>query len=563
MTKLTALHRRLAQLRRRRRWVRWGTGYSALAVAVMWILAALFLSDWLLHMTATQRGIALVIALGALVWAFFRYTRPWLGHRETELDIALLVEHRHEIDTDLVAAIQFEKPEARGWGSVQLEERVIDHTAELGSHLDVSHDISTKDLNRRAAIMALSAMLLAATAWLFPEYATTFLNRLLFGAHHYPTKTAIESLAINGHKVDLAAWRPAPVTCPYGQPVRFEVTCSGELPAAGHASLKSLRGGLRTDVALEAKAKEKGVYHGALPRLVDSVNYQIFVGDAWTDSAKLLVVPLPLIDVQLEVIPPGYARGDETAAAGATGLRYISVIEGSQIVVRISSDTPLKEATLSIDEKPHKMVRDSSRSSDDGTDRWILKPDGTPLEAVVEPIRYSIQVTDTHNLQLERPIQGVIRIKADLRPRIAGSVITHFVLPTARPSIAFKAADDYGLAKISVIPEVVHADGSTEAKPEVVIFEIPKGQAPSREMQDRYKLDLSPLKTVKGDQVKLTLQAADFRGKQPGKVTASEAIVLQVTDEQGILAAMSETDRESVRQLQNMIQRQIDVGEKR
>jgi hypothetical protein len=560
MTKLSALHKRLAELRRRRRLIRWGTGYAAMAVALVWILAGLFVADWLLEMNSTQRGVAIILALGTLVWAFQRYTRPWLGHRETELDIALLVEKKHAIDTDLVAALQFERPEAQRWGSVQLEEQVIDYTSQVGTHLDVRHDISKGDLNRRAATLALSAMVLAVIAWLFPEYMAAFLDRLLLRNRHYPSQTAIQSVLINGHKVDIHAWRPQPVMCPYGQPVRFEVTCSGDLPPAGHASLKSTRGGLQTSVTLEATNKPQGTYRGTLPRLVDSVNYQLFLGDAWTDPAKLMVVPLPSVDVELEVTPPSYAHVDRTAATGTTGLRYVSVIEGSRVTARIVSDSPLRDATFSVDDKPLAMVSDGSKPSQNGEQRWVLKPEKTPLESVAEPIRYSIQVTDMHNLRLERPIQGVIRIKADLRPRVTGSLLTRFVLPTARPTIVYKAADDYGLAKLSIIPEVVHENGTTETAPEVVIFER-KDSTPRRDLQDRYRLDLTPLKTVKGDQIKLTLQAVDYRGSQPGKATSSEPLVLQVTDEQGILAAMAETDKESARQLQNMIQRQIDVGE--
>ena len=41
----------------------------------------------------------------------------------------------------------------------------------------------------------------------------------------------------------------------------------------------------------------------------------------------------------------------------------------------------------------------------------------------------------------------------------------------------------------------------------------------------------------------------------------SEPLVFQVTDKQGILAAMSDTDRESARQLETMIDGQVDVGE--
>lgn len=559
MTKLATLHQCLAALRRRRRMVRVTTGLAALTIALVWILVALFLVDWLLHMTQLQRAIALLFALGALVWAFMRYSLPWLTYRETELDVALLVEREHQIDSDLVAALQFEQPEARRWGSAQLEDQVIDYTAQIGSGLDVSHDVPRKDLTRRAKMLALMGLFLAILIWQFPDYARVFLQRLLLGNRHYPTRTSIGSVVVNGHPVDLTARQQQVIACPYGQSVRFEVTCSGDLPTTGHAALRSERGALQTNVNLDPTAAKPGAYLGVLPRLADSASYQLYLGDAWTPPARLLVVPLPTIDVQMIVTPPEYARNDKDTSAGTTGLRYISVIEGSQVVVRLTSDKPLREATFSIDEKPHKMTSDPAESKEN---RWNLQPSGTPLEAVAEPIRYTIQVTDAHGLQLEKPIQGIIRIKPDLRPRIAGSLITRHVLPTAQPSISFSASDDYGLARIAILPEVLHADGTTETREEIVIYETPKGQTPKQSLEDRFHVDLAPLKAVKGDQIKLTLQALDDRGPRPGKSSSGEPLVLQVTDEQGILAAMSETDRESARQLQTMIERQIDVGER-
>jgi hypothetical protein len=561
MTKLATLHHRLATLRRRRRLVRVGAGLAAVGIALLWGLIALFLVDWLLHMTQAQRGLAMAIAAGGVVWALRRYAWPWLSYRETELDVALLVERQHQIDSDLVAALQFERPEAREWGSPQLEDQVIDYTADIGTRLDVRHDVPRKDLNRRAMMLAAMAVLFAGLMWLFPEYAVVFFNRLLLGNRHYPTRTTIETVAINGHAVDLTARRLQVITCPYGQPVRFEATCSGELPATGHATLRAERGGLQTTVSLESTAQKQGLYLGLLPRLVDTVSYQLYLGDAWTPTGRLLVVPLPMIDVQMEITPPDYARnGDKPAQT--TGLRHISVIEGSRVVVRMTSDASLREATFSIDDKPYAMACDASAPSKPGEDRWILDPANTPLDNVAEPIRYTIQVTDSHDLQLERPIQGVIRIQPDLKPRVVGSMVTRHVLPTARPTITYNASDDYGLARLAILPEVVHADGTTEPRGEIVIYQSPKGQTPQKELKDRFRIDLTPLEAVKGDQVKLTLQAVDFRGKRPGGETASEPLVLEVTDEQGILAAMAETDRESARQLQTMIERQIDVGGK-
>jgi len=88
------------RLKRRRRNVRWGTGYTALAIAVLWVLIAAFLVDWSLQTNRPQRVVLLVICAGVLIWAFRRFTRPWLGAHESELDVALLVEQYEHIDTD-------------------------------------------------------------------------------------------------------------------------------------------------------------------------------------------------------------------------------------------------------------------------------------------------------------------------------------------------------------------------------------------------------------------------------------------------------------------------------
>ena len=50
------------------------------------------------------------------MWAYWRFARPLLKRRETDLDMALMVERQQGIDSDLVAAIQFENPKRRSGG---------------------------------------------------------------------------------------------------------------------------------------------------------------------------------------------------------------------------------------------------------------------------------------------------------------------------------------------------------------------------------------------------------------------------------------------------------------
>jgi len=574
VTKLRKLRKRLKRLRRRRRRVRWGTGYSALGLALLWVLAAAFLADWWLELNRLQRLVAMAMGAAAFFWAFRRYTRPWLGQRETELDVALLVQRQQRIDSDLVAALQFESPQAPQWGSVQLEQKVVDQVGEMGGRLDVMQGFSRRELGRRTIALAATSVVLALGIWQFPDYAATFLNRFfLFGPQHYPTRTVIESVRINGRPVRMSGWRPEVAKSPYGRAVRFEVTCSGRLPPAGRVDLKTDRGvsmsvGLSASGGTSAAKRGRAAYVGELPRLVEAVDYRIYLGDAWTDAARLDVVPLPAIDVELEVTPPRYAAAGDASAHTSTGLRQISVIEGSRVRVRIACDKRLDRATLVIDGQAHEMQRDESvvappHQGAGDSERWTLRPDDTPLASVVAPVRYEIRAVDVDDLEPEAAIEGVIRIKADHAPRIAASAVTEFVLPTAKPRIAYEASDDFGLARVVILPEVTHEDGRVEPLDEVVVYELAEPDAPPRDAQDHYPLDLATLSLAKGDRLSIVLQAVDYRGPgREGKATRTEPLVFQVTDERGILAAMAEADRESAERLKTMIQRQIEVGER-
>src|SRR5687767_452153 len=121
MSKLVPLKSRLAELKQRRWWLRFGAAASGLLLAVALALAAMWLIDWLFELDRALRLLMLAAAGGCLAWTWKRFVKPLLGWEESELDMALLVERQQEIDSDLVAALQFESPTAARWGSTQLE----------------------------------------------------------------------------------------------------------------------------------------------------------------------------------------------------------------------------------------------------------------------------------------------------------------------------------------------------------------------------------------------------------------------------------------------------------
>jgi hypothetical protein len=555
MKQLDTLRVRLRRLRRRRQRLRWLGASSALAAGLLATLLVVLLVDWALDMSRVQRVLALAVGAAAMIGIVRRYSLPLLGQRESDLDMALLVERQEHIDTDLVAALQFESPEARRWGSTQLQQAVVDRVAAAQGRIDVFAGLSQRQAARRSVLVLLLAGVWLGLLWFLPQHLGAFGDRLLLGMRHYPSNTRIEAIAVNGVEINPLDPARTPVTVAYAAPVQFQVRCSGILPREGEARIEAAAG-QQTVVALGANASRRGVFAGELSSLTTAADYRLLVGDARTEAGRLLIVPLPTADVQLEVVPPAYAP----AAAGGrmpAGQRQVSVVEGSRVIVRLKAGKPLRGATLTIEDQKFALRRDTP--ADDRRETWIQDATDSPLAAVLTPLKCELQVADRDGLPLEQPLQCTIQISPDQPPRVAAAGLTPAILPTARPSLIYRASDDYGLKRLWLVRQVTHADGTT-AGDEVQLYHAPDEKHLSRALGDRTTMDLSALKLVKGDKLKVSLRAEDYRGPRPGQQTLSEPVVFQVTDEQGILALMMEWDRKSAEQLQEMIQRQLDLG---
>ncbi|MFM9069192.1 MAG: hypothetical protein ACKOUR_17960 [Planctomycetota bacterium] len=254
-TKLELLRRRLADLRRARQTVRWGAAYSASLVAVLLLLGGLWALDVMFELSVLQRAVMMALAAAGAMWSFIQYTRPLLGVQESEVDLALQVERQQGIDSDLVAALQFETPAAAAWGSRELSSAVIDRVSNWGATLDVFRGFSREQLRRRAWALALTVGAAVLATILFPQHARVFVNRLLLGQRHYPTRTVLERIIV-GDSLVLAQQRddtqPRSFAAAQGQNLGFLVVCTGETPRKVTARLQALTGGTSRVVELTA-----------------------------------------------------------------------------------------------------------------------------------------------------------------------------------------------------------------------------------------------------------------------------------------------------------------------
>lgn len=563
-SKLGTLRSQLSSLRRSRAVVRWGSAVCTPFAFALWLLLAAFWCDWSFNLPVALRALVLLGWIGGGLWAVRRFAWPLITVRESEQDVALLVEREHNIDTDLVAALQFEQPQAAKWGSSRLEQAVVDYVAEFSPSLDVFQGFSYSPLPKRAAILGATLLVIAGAALAFPAHASAFWNRFLLGSAHYPTKTQIQRIAVNGQEVPVFSRGALPqVRIPYGQQILVEVQCGGAVPMVGFANLSGVNSDAANRINLTPKAADASSFTGEISHVADSFRVRFEFGDALTDAAEIVIVPLPLVDISWDVTPPKYAAAAMKAGESDGGARQLAVLEGSAArLALVCSNKSLKSASLTINstepaialvkvEKPETKGRGASTE-------WTL-PAGTPFESIREALKYEIQVVDEDDLSMEPEITGQIRLRTDRLPRIVASAVTRQVLPAATPKLDYAAGDDFGVAKIVAIVQISREDG-TSRRYEVLSKVIDAKDQPQTIVRGQVPVPLSSYELQKGDEVKVTLEVTDWRGAIPGQKGIGESVTFNVTDLNGILAQTGDEDKKTAKQLDEILRRELGIG---
>ncbi|MFM7291291.1 MAG: hypothetical protein ACKO6B_08675, partial [Planctomycetia bacterium] len=200
---------------------------------------------------------------------------------------------------------------------------------------------------------------------------------------------------------------------------------------------------------------------------------------------------------------------------------------------------------------------------------WGIAAADSPLARLQKTVAFELRVVDEDGLGADMPLVGSIRVKPDAPPRVSADMQTRLVLPTAAPRLAWRVADDHAVSHVVVVAEVVAARDSQAGEPRqrtlTLPAELPAGAGGwvGRErlpLEGSVPVKLGSLGLQVGDQVKLTVRAADYRGSADGRESESEPIMIEVTDERGILAALTETDERSVQQIDAIIDRELTVG---
>lgn len=578
MSSLAPLRSRLQALRWARRTVRWGCAWSQLVVALLasWFLA--FLLDWGLGLSWASRAFLLGVWVLAGAWYLVTRLVPRLRQSEELEEVALLVERRQHIDSDLIAALQFESAPTGSRGSPRLTSAVVDYVAAFSRDLNVFDGFTWQPLPRNLTYAAAAILASLMVTAMYPDHTAAFWTRFWLGHAHYPTRTVIRQLELNGQIVPVYSPRPVQLRLPQGEPLRIVAECRGELPETGRVELRGSQSGSTAVWTM----KPDGVSRGAGPEtsaagsahsdremptnssqffrtdplpLLESLRLRVALGDAVSDPLDIVAIPWPVVELRWQLHSPAYARHDP--AEIPPGARQFAVLAGSRLSLELEClNKRLQHAELVIGSQryPLQAVPQGSRTV------WTAPPQ-TPLDHILAPVSFDIAIVDEDGMTPKPPVQGLIRLRPDRVPRVTANLVSRKVLPTAKPRLRYSAADDFGLSRVLLRIEVIPTQGSPRSEERIVWHRRDSDQPPLT-LREETLVDLAPLQLQKGDQVQITLVAEDDRGPAPPQAGSSDPCLLEITDRSGILAELLESDQQSARQLDAIILRELGIGGK-
>lgn len=560
---LQLLRRSLQSVGRRRRAAKLRDGALQCAAVIVAAGALYYLLDRSFTLVRPARLLLDVVWLGIGLWICRRMLLPAWTHREDEVDAALRIERRRGIDADLVAALQFDEAlragRAADYGSVQLSSRVVENAAELSRDVDPSAEPTERLAPERRFGLGFVLSLAVVFAAIYPAHVGAFLQRVLLVNAHYPTKTQIGEIRIDGRVV---AWptvgEPPQIVVAQGRPVALELHAGGDVPSMAFLKLRGVAG---TDAMIDLPPTEAdaAIFRKQLPTLVETVEGRFFAGDAYSESFKLVAAPLPTLTVSLEVRLPDYAAG-AAIEPPPPGRLNAAVLEGSDVAVRlVCANKALKSAKLMVGGKTFPLREEqpadvAPEPAVEAGRAWRLDSSGTPLAAIAQPLDFELQIEDADGFVLPEPMRGTIALRPDQPPTVAAEVVSKFVLPSGKPKISYQAGDDLGVQSLAIVRQVFRADGTTsEDRLEMPL--PPSG--PRTALAGKFPLPLAELELHKGDRVTVRVEARDRSGDEHRAKAASEPFTLEVTDEQGLYEAMAETDQRSASKMDEIIQKQL------
>ena len=550
MATINTLHRGVNRVRRFRFVARVGSGLSVFLTLVVWALLLVFFLDLFLNTDTFERVLLLGVVVIAALWSLRKHVLPALAQSESRVSMAAMVERQQGIPSDLVATMQFADKKRNQYGSEELRAAIVTQTVEVSGRLNYLEGFSRPDLWKRFGGAVVSVLLVGLLLVWQGEYAQIFFKRMLFNEISYPTATKIADIVSPGNK------------SVYGKPILFRIQAGGVIPEDGEITIET-KGGTLSRIELVPEEPGSTMFVGQLDMAIDDINYTVALGDAVSEKQQLQIIPVPIVEMELDVNIPKYARHRFHEASANSRSRV--VLEGTTIKPRIVSSKSLSSATLAVNDQAVEV------EAKDNDKNWglVLPKEGNifadananPFADLQETIHYRVEVKDLDGIELERPIGGVIQVRPDLPPRIAAATVIDLALPSAKPRIKYRAVDDYAIGGLSA-RILIERDGE-ELQTETISIPLGGEEEVLMDIDSNAQVDLSNFSLEIGDSVTVTLIVRDYRGDTEGEATEADPLILEIASRSDFLAAMRKVDAQTDEKLDQIIQAQLGIGDRK
>ena len=502
-----------------------GTGLALAITALVVGLAVGMLMDWWLDLPRWIRTAFLAVDLALLlVIVLYQILIPLFTSPDDD-QIALRVEDANPVfRTRLIASIQLSRPEAMPAGaSVSLVRAMIAQAESLADSIDFTHVISTDRLTRLMMLAAL-VLITGGTAFVYgrrDNVSTDLLARAFLSNVPVPRKTHID-VASGSFKMGR------------GDTAILLGKTRGVVPAFGTVDIRFASGRKQT-FSLDGSKDDKALFSRTLENVQDSFEYRMNLGDNTTPWFRADVLVPPVVTrLECQQVYPAYTH------LGAVGrsLGDLSILSGSRLMLKITTNNPiLPEAASNL---PANHVH-------------LLHPDNLPdVRLVADPkdprqltadvpippktTGFSIHLKDSNGLVSKDPAVYRVDLVPDKEPTVH---ITYperkeeLVTRVAMLEIGFDAADDFGIAKLSLKYKI--DDGAAQSIP----LNIAKPNDPQpKSLHNRYAWAIAKLTprsttqpTLEGSNIEYWLEAEDNNDVTGPGIGASEHFSARVVTE--------------------------------
>jgi hypothetical protein len=510
------LARKLSTLGRKYRRVKAAERIAQYVSIAVGLLAAQMLLDWLIDLALPARALILAADLGLLAFFARRQLLPLLARPPNMEACALMVEkHWPRFRGSVIAAVQFGKPRFTA-DSPELVQTVQRETDAKTAAMDFGDIVPTRLLRRCASI---AAALLA--GWigllvLFAPGSLALLERVFLLPAKVPRKT--EVICLSGNKI-----------IPSGESVLLEAQARGIVPSHGRVTLVDDSGRIQ-EITLDPEPNRRDVFSLRIDRVEQSLSYTIRLNDGTSDTYQVKTVPRPgvtLIDCE-QVYPAYTGLGTIKRSVG-----NLALLAGSQLKIHALANSKIVSASLQL-----AGVNRTLPLQIGGTDDKDLTGSiDIPAEGLTG---FSIALKNEAGITSGDETQYRIDLIPDHPPSIQLTYperLQELETLKAKPTIAFAATDDYGLAKVFLCYRVVPAqDAATDASapPQPVNkIEMVLGSDHPLAMKNRYEWDIAAIQPPVAEETTLEywMEAEDANNVTGPGVSDSEHHTLKIVSE--------------------------------